>query len=56
MMFHTIPQLERFAAGIKKAYGFDDRKVTRPLVGGAWAGGPDVMAFPFQPSLGKMDS
>ena len=32
MMFHTIPQFEKFAAAIKKPYGFDDRAVTRPIV------------------------
>ena len=34
MMFHTIPQFERFAAAIKKRYGFDDRSVSRPYIGG----------------------
>ena len=54
MMFHTIPQFEKFAAAIKKPYGFDDRAVTRPLVGGAWAGCPNMMAFPLGQTLGKM--
>ena len=54
MMFHTIPQFEKFAAAIKKPYGFDDRAVTRPLVGGAWAGGPNMMAFPLGQMMGKM--
>ena len=54
MMFHTIPQFEKFAAAIKKPYGFDDRAVTRPLVGSAWAGGPNMMAFPLGQTLGKM--
>ena len=54
MMFHTIPQFEKFAAAIKKPYGFDDRAVTRPLAGGAWAGGPNMMAFPLGQTLGKM--
>ena len=53
MMFHTIPQFEAFAAAIKKPYGFDDRAVTRPLVGGPLVGGPDIMAFPIQKSFGK---
>ena len=34
MMFHTIPQFEHDAASIKKRYGFDDRSVTRPYIGG----------------------
>ena len=34
MMFHTIPQFEHFAAAIKRRYGFDDRTVTRPYIGG----------------------
>ena len=34
MMFHTIPQFEHYAAAIKKRYGFDDRAVTRPYIGG----------------------
>ena len=54
MMFLTSPQFEKFAAAIKKPYGFDDRAVTRPLVGGAWAGGPDMMAFPLGQALGKI--
>ena len=54
MMFHTIPQFEKFAAAIKKPYGFDDRAVTRPIVGGAWAGGPNTMLFPLGQTLGKM--
>lgn len=54
MMFHTIPQLEEFAADIKRKYGFDDRTVTRPVVGGPLFGGPDIMAFPFQQPVGKM--
>lgn len=53
MMFHTIPDYEDFAASIKKAHGFDDRNVTRPIVGGPWAGGPDILAFPFQQQVGK---
>ena len=56
MMFHTIPQLEKFAANIKKAYGFNDREVIRPLVGGAWAGDPDMMAFPIRHPFGKMSN
>ena len=54
MMFNTIPQLEEFAADIKRKYGFDDRNVTRPFVGGPLVGGPDIMAFPVQQPLGKM--
>lgn len=54
MMFHTIPHFEAFAAAIKKPYGFDDRAVTRPLVGGPLVGGPDIMAFPIQKPFGKM--
>ena len=54
MMFHTIPQFEKFAAAIKKPYGFDDRAVTRPIVGGAWAGGSNTMLFPLGQTLGKM--
>ena len=34
MMFHTIPQFEHYAAAIKKRYGFDDRSVNRPYIGG----------------------
>jgi len=34
MMFHTIPQYEAFAARIKRPFGFDDREVVRPIVGG----------------------
>ena len=54
MMFHTIPHFEAFAAAIKKPYGFDDRAVTKPLVGGPLVGGPDIMAFPIQKPFGKM--
>lgn len=54
MMFQTIPHYEAFAAAIKKTYGFDDRAVTRPLVGGPLVGGPDIMAFPIQKPFGKM--
>ena len=54
MMFHTIPQFEKYAAAIKKPFGFDDRSVTRPIVGGAWAGGPDMMAIPIGQMMGKM--
>ena len=32
MMFDVIPQLEAFAAKIKRSYGFDDRTVSRPLI------------------------
>ena len=34
MTFHTIPQFEHFAAAIKRRYGFDDRSVNRPYIGG----------------------
>ena len=34
MMFDTIPQYEGFTAQIKRPFGFDDRKVARPIVGG----------------------
>ena len=54
MMFHTIPQFEKFAAAIKKPYGFDERAVNRPLMGGPLLGGPDILPFPFQPQFGKM--
>ena len=54
MMFHTIPQFEKYAAAIKKPFGFDDRSVTRPIVGGAWAGGPDMMAILIGQMMGKM--
>ena len=54
MMFHTIPELEDFAAAIKKQYGFDDRLVRRPLIGGPLAGGPDVMSFPIPQPCGKI--
>ena len=54
MMFHTIPQLEEFAADIKREYGYDDSAVIRPLVGGPLVGGPDIMAFPVQQPFGKM--
>ena len=56
MMFHTIPQYERFAAAIKKRYGFDDRSVHRPYIGGSLpdgtlvggpAGGPMPPIVPF---------
>lgn len=54
MMFHTIPELEEFAAAIKKQYGFDDRFVRRPLMGGPLVGGPDVMSFPIPQPCGKI--
>ena len=54
MMFNTIPHFEEFAAAIKKPYGFNERSVTRPLVGGPLVGGPDIMAFPIQKPFGKM--
>lgn len=54
MMFNTIPQFEKFAAAIKKPYGFDERAVNRPLMGGPLLGGPDILPFPFQPQFGKM--
>ena len=54
MMFHTIPQLEEFAAAIKRPYGFDDRLVNRPLIGGPLVGGPDVMSFPIPQPCGKI--
>ena len=54
MMFNTIPQFEKFAAAIKKPYGFDERAVNRPLVGGPLVGGPDIQPFPFQSQFGKM--
>ena len=56
MMFHTIPQFERYAAAIKKRYGFDDRSVHRPYIGGSLpdgtlvggpAGGPMPPIVPF---------
>ena len=34
MMFHTIPQFEKYAASIKRRYGFDDRAISRPYIGG----------------------
>jgi hypothetical protein len=56
MMFHTIPQFEDFAAAIKKSYGFDDRHVTRPIVGGPLIDGPNIMAFPIPQPFGKIIS
>ena len=56
MMFNTIPQLEEFAADIKGRYGFDNRTVTRPVVGGSLFGGPDFLSFPIPQSPGKMSS
>ena len=62
MMFHTIPQFEDFAAAIKKLYGFDDRSVNRPYIGGTLpdgtlvggpAGGP-MMELPITGSLENM--
>ena len=62
MMFHTIPQFEHYAASIKKRYGFDDRSVTRPYIGGTLpdgtlvggqAGGP---MSPINPFDGTMDT
>ena len=53
MMFDTIPQLEAFAAKIKRSYGFDDRTVSRPLIGGPLVDGRELSAFPFPPSCGK---
>jgi hypothetical protein len=56
MMFHTIPQFEKFAASIKRRYGFDDRAVNRPYIGGTLpdgtlvggpAGGPMTPIVPF---------
>ncbi|MBO6082620.1 MAG: hypothetical protein J6P46_06310 [Bacteroidales bacterium] len=55
MMFHTIPQFERYAASIKRPYGFDDRAVNRPLVGGPFVGSsPDMLPFPLPSQFGKM--
>ena len=54
MMFNTIPQLEEFAADIKRKYGFDNRRVTRPVVGGSMFGNPDILSFPFPQPCGKM--
>ena len=34
MMFHTIPHFEHYAAAIKRRFGFDDRTVARPYIGG----------------------
>lgn len=54
MIFHTIPQFEHEAAAIKRQYGFNDRSVSRPWIGGTLpdgrmvggpAGGP-MMDFP----------
>ena len=62
MMFHTIPQYEQFAAAIKRRYGFDDRSVNRPYIGGTLpdgtlvggpAGGP-MMELPITGSLENM--
>ncbi len=53
MMFDTIPQLEAFAAAIKRSYGFDDRSVSRPLIGGPLVDGREPMAFPIRPSRRK---
>jgi hypothetical protein len=53
MMFHTIPQFEDFAAAIKRPYGFNDRGVTRPIVGGPLVDGRDIMAFPIPQPFGK---
>ena len=54
MMFHTIPELEHDAAAIKKRYGFDDRSVNRPLVGGPIFGGTEIMRFPIPQPCGKI--
>ena len=54
MMFTMIPRMEDFAAGIKKKYGFDDRSVSRPLVGGPLLGGPEIMPFPTPQPCGKI--
>ena len=48
MMFHTIPQLEEFAAKIKRPYGFDSRDVVRPLTGT-----PGMQVFPVKKPFGK---
>ena len=61
MMFHTIPELEEFAAAIKKRYGFDDRAVNRPVVGGpifggSMFGGLETMSFPIPQPCGKITS
>ena len=59
LVFHTIPQFEHYAAAIKKRYGFDDRTVTRPYIGGTLpdgtlvggpAGGP-MTALPGAPAV-----
>lgn len=34
LTFHSIPQFEHYAAAIKRRYGFDDRSVNRPFIGG----------------------
>ena len=54
MMFNTIPQYERFAADIKRPYGFDDSTVIRPLIGGPLVDGMDMMTFPIRKPFGKM--
>ena len=54
MMFNVIPQLEDFAASIKRKYGFDEREVKRPLVGGPMLGGPEIMPFPTPQPCGKI--
>ena len=63
MMFHTIPQLEKFAAAIKKRYGFDDCAVRRPYIGGTLpdgtlvggpAGSPENLSFPIPQPASKV--
>ena len=53
MMFHTIPQFEHFAAAIKRRYGFDDRSVTRPYIGGTL---PEGISFPIPQPASKVVS
>ena len=53
MMFDAIPKLEAFASAIKRSYGFDDRTVSRPLVGGPLVDGRELTVLPIQPSRGK---
>ena len=58
MMFHTIPQFEKYAATIKRRHGFSDRTVSRPYIGGTLpdgtlVGGP--AGGPMSP-IGSIDS
>lgn len=48
MMFHTIPRYEKITAKVKEPYGFDNRKVTRPVTYS-----PGTSVFPIKAPFGK---